>query len=178
MRYPDTVADLRVPLLEISVMAYFLLNRTKHSESLRHGFSTRTHSQTRWHFNNDTARRRYFCTRAGKKLGEKVAVTTPPPSPWMSQEEDLQSSPGTQIYIALCIGSQDAQAPCRTTPSRGALVAIATPPPPPPGASIRRGGILYVWNVGRICAISTTAGEKRTVEVLRSGGRVQNTDWK
>lgn len=78
MRYPDTVADLRVPLLEISVMAYFLLNRTKHSESLRHGFSTRTHSQTRWHLNNDTARRRYFCTRAGKKLGEKVAVTPPP----------------------------------------------------------------------------------------------------
>lgn len=89
-------------------------------------------------------------------------VVTPPL--WVSQEEDPQSSPGTQIYIALCIGSQDAQTPCRTTPSRGAPVAIATPPPPPPppppGASIRRGGILYVWNVGRICAISTTAGGK------------------
>lgn len=46
----------------------------------------------------------------------------------VADEEDLQSSPGTQIYIALCIGSQDAQTPCRTTPSRGALVAMATPP--------------------------------------------------
>lgn len=100
------------------------------------------------------------------------------PPLWVSQEEDPQSSPETLIYIALCIGSQHAQTPCRTTPSRGAPVAIATPPPP--GASLRRGGILYVWNVGRICAISTTAGEenRRSAALgrLRPVSRVQNTD--
>lgn len=152
-------------------MAYFLLNRTKHSESLRHGFSTRIHSQTRWHLNNDTQLAGdIFALERERNRGEKVFVTPPL---WVSQEEDPQSSPETQISIALCIGSQDAQTPCRTTPSRGAPVAIATPlppPPPPPGASIRRGGILYVWNVGRIRAISTTAGEERTVEVLRWEG--------
>lgn len=44
-------------------MAYLLLNRTSHSESLRHGFSTRIHSQTRWRVNNHTQ----LCTRAVKK---------------------------------------------------------------------------------------------------------------
>lgn len=53
-RCSRTAPDLHVPLLEISAMAYFPINTTSHSESLRHGFSTRIHSQTRWRLKNNT----------------------------------------------------------------------------------------------------------------------------
>lgn len=150
-------------LLEIGAMAWFL--STQHSESLRHGFSTRLHSQTRWCLNNNTQLAGYVCTAAVKKqwnetgsdsftswfwlpgLGQWSRL-------WVSWEEDPQSSLGAQIYIALCLrltrGADTRTGTC--------AVAMATPP----GWSAFGVDVLYKSGMRelKIGAIWTSAGEK------------------
>lgn len=134
----------------------FPINTTSHSESLRHGFSTRIHSQTRWRLKNDTQLAGDILHWSGKetvdwnrlgvfhKLILAAGKRTVTPG-WLSWEEDPQSSPGAQIYIALCFGSQDAQTP---GPRRSAVHSCGCHGNTTRMASTRRGGTLYVQNVG------------------------------
>lgn len=172
-RCSRTAPDLHVPLLEISAMAYFPINTTSHSESLRHGFSTRIHSQTRWRLKNNThtSSPEIFCTRAVQKLENETGSRV---------FHEIRS---LQIHIALLLrltGHADPpQGPRRTVEHLGGYHGntIRT-------ASIERGrDFLYVRNVGNkriaFCGRVSAAledGAQQGGRPPRWSSRVQNTD--